>query len=80
MSFFFLFKNSPLTFFLNGYDCLYTVKREGSLNKSKVKVGYPSTKECPPWGGGGGDSIPSLPGCVCPKVMDMDPFLAFESE
>ena len=29
-------------------------------------------------GGGspGGDSIPSLPGCVCPKVMDMGPFWA----
>ena len=26
--------------------------------------------------GGGGDFIPSLPGCVCPKVMDMGPFLA----
>ena len=22
------------------------------------------------------DFIPSLPGCVCPKVMDMGPFLA----
>ena len=30
------------------------------------------------WGGGarGGNSIPSLPGCVCPKVMDMGPFWA----
>ena len=25
---------------------------------------------------GGGDFIPSLPGCVCPKVMDMGPFWA----
>ena len=29
-----------------------------------------------PGGGGGGDFIPSLPICVCPKVMDMSPFLA----
>ena len=27
-------------------------------------------------GGGGGDFIPSLPGCVCPKLMDMGPFRA----
>ena len=26
--------------------------------------------------GGGGDCIPSLPRCVCPKVMDMGPFWA----
>ena len=27
-------------------------------------------------GGGGGDYIPSLLGCVCSKVMDMGPFWA----
>ena len=27
-------------------------------------------------GGGGGDLIPSLLGCVCPKVMDMGHVLA----
>ena len=26
--------------------------------------------------GGGGDLVLTLPGCVCPKVKDMGPFLA----
>ena len=27
-------------------------------------------------GGGGGDLVPTMPGCVCPKVKDMGPFSA----
>ena len=27
-------------------------------------------------GGGEGDWVPTMPGCVCPKVKDMGPFLA----
>ena len=26
--------------------------------------------------GGGGDMVPTMPRCVCPKVKDMGPFLA----
>ena len=29
-----------------------------------------------PRGGGGADLVLTLPGCVCPKVKDMGPFLA----
>ena len=25
--------------------------------------------------GGGGDLVPTMPGCVCPKEKDMGPFL-----
>ena len=25
------------------------------------------------WGGGGGDLVSSMPGCVCPKVKEMGP-------
>ena len=27
-------------------------------------------------GGGGGDLVPTMPGCVCPMVKDMGPFFA----
>ena len=27
-------------------------------------------------GGGGGGLVPTMPGCVCPKVKDMGPFSA----
>ena len=29
--------------------------------------------------GGGGDLVPTIPGCVCPNVKDMSPFSASSS-
>ena len=40
---------------------------------------YPSSTANPPplpLGGGGGDLVPTMPECVCPKVNDMGPFSA----
>ena len=43
---------------------------EGSVQSQPLTL----TGTCVP--GGGGDFIPSLPGCVCPRVNDIGPLLA----
>ena len=51
-----------------------------SITKDGLDPCYHHPKNMCVSGGGGGYLVPTMPGCVCPKVKDMGPFMLRVSE
>ena len=73
------------TFLLEVYAGTWFLLESHSLRQSDNDCTLAATNRNPeqltsPWlpgpPGGGGDLVPTMPGCVCPKVKDMGPFSA----
>ena len=56
-------------------DCTYVMKRVTESGRQGIRAGTSFLRYIDP-GVCGGDLLPTMPGCVCPKVKDMVLFLA----